>query len=188
MNHLYIFFNKLSHKEWLKRLINMDELLLGQQINYKPEFILKDKSVYFTCTMQPKLCKLLKLKLTDLFKRKYNCNPSNPNNKSFELEPTKYESYIYMDLGDNEDDFIPVCMLLGFYSYPSRNTIQIFKFGHINIEVTRKLNECNEPFFILRGNTTRKVLNLIKDSLFDIKDWIKEHKLKDKIYNLYQEF
>lgn len=49
MNYLYIFFNKLSHKEWLKRSIKMGELLLGQQIYYKPKFILNDKSVYFTC-------------------------------------------------------------------------------------------------------------------------------------------
>lgn len=154
---------KLSHKGVAQEVSTMDQVLI-----FSPKFNLESKSVGFTCGFH-----------IEKFMNKY-CIPAELwNYKSYgsfsikdpKLRPTKYESYVFMDLGDNEDEWDFIYAVLGFKNKPNKYRLEFFKFGKIDIEVSRTTNEVGEPFLKLQGNTTRIALNMIIEALRDILTW-----------------
>lgn len=141
----------------------MDQVLI-----FTPKFNLESKSVHFGCGFH-----------IDKFMKKYDI-PSElwyyetygiDSLKDPELKPTKYESYVFMDLGDDVEKWDFIYTVLGFKNRPGRFRLESFKFGKIDINVSMVTNEVGESFLKLQGNTTRKVLNMVIEALSNVMDW-----------------
>lgn len=141
---------------------------MKQLIEFIPKFNHESKRCNFSTYMSVEL--LNKLNVENFTTLRYVEPYGKMSPLDDDLKPTRYESYIYIDLGDNFSDWDTLWQLLGFDTIPSRYQIQSFKFGQIEIDCIIVSNEVGEKFLKISGNTTRNILYLIETSLRDWKD------------------
>lgn len=151
---------------------------MEQSFIFNPYFCRKSKSVYFTSGLSVPFLKYHDISADEWNYKRYGYNPDTTFQTDPKLKPTKYESYEYldlMDIGDRREAWAPVWAVLGFKDYPSRYKVQSFMFGDIQLYVFKVRNEVGEYWLKVEGNTTRKVLDLIFESIQDLFQWFQDH-------------